>query len=97
MNKKVCCTCEVVVLLIKPIVFLTFSLSSASLDLKVPINGKKRHRVFSLTWPASLQIYWNKGKRLHRERVQLPQDWFGTPTWLPFHCLGTQLWPSDVM
>ena len=30
------CTCEVVVLLIKPIVFLTFSLSSASLDLKVP-------------------------------------------------------------
>ena len=37
MNKKVCCTCEVVVLLIKPIVFLTFSLSSASLDLKVPI------------------------------------------------------------
>ena len=29
--------CEVVVLLIKPNVFLTFSLSSASLDLKVPI------------------------------------------------------------
>ena len=38
MNKKVCCTCEVVVLLIKPIVFLTFSLSSASLDLKLPIG-----------------------------------------------------------
>ena len=38
MNKKVCCTCEVVVLLIKPIVFLTFLLSSASLDLKVPID-----------------------------------------------------------
>ena len=37
MYKKVWCTCEVVVLLIKPIVFLTFSLSSASLDLKVPI------------------------------------------------------------
>ena len=30
--------CEVVVLLIKPIVFLTFSMSSASLDLKVPFN-----------------------------------------------------------
>ena len=30
-------TCEVVVLLIKPIVFLTFSLSAASLDLKVSI------------------------------------------------------------
>ena len=38
MYKKVWCTCEVVVLLIKPIVFLTFSMSSASLDLKVPFN-----------------------------------------------------------
>ena len=38
MYKKVRCTCEVVVLLIKPIAFLTFSLSSASLDLKVPIK-----------------------------------------------------------
>ena len=38
MNKKVCWTCEFVVLLIKPIVFFTFSLSSASLDLKVPIG-----------------------------------------------------------
>ena len=36
------CTCEVVVLLIKPIVFLTFLLSSASLDLKVPINRATR-------------------------------------------------------
>ena len=38
MYKKVWCTWEVVVLLIKPIVFLTFSMSSASLDLKVPFN-----------------------------------------------------------
>ena len=38
MYKKVSCTCEIAVLLIKPIVFLTFSLSSASLDLKVPIG-----------------------------------------------------------
>ena len=37
MYKKVCCTCEVVVLLVKPIVFLTFLLWSASLDVKVPI------------------------------------------------------------
>ena len=34
--------------------------------------------VFSLTWPASMQIYWNKRKRLRQKRVQLPQDWFGT-------------------
>ena len=25
-------------------------------------------RVFSLTWPASMQIYWNKRKRLHKKR-----------------------------
>ena len=39
-----CKTCEVVVLLIKPIalIFLTFSLPSASLDLKVPISGRDR-------------------------------------------------------
>ena len=43
MYKKSWCNCKVVVLLIKPIVclfvfFLTFSLPSASLDLKVPFN-----------------------------------------------------------
>ena len=27
-------------------------------------------------------VYIKKG-------VQLPQDWFGTQTWPPFHCLGT--------
>ena len=37
MYKKAWCTCKVVVLLIKPIVVLTFSLPSASLDLKVRI------------------------------------------------------------
>ena len=48
-----------------------------------------RYRVFSLTWPAYMQIYWYKIKRLHKKRVQLPQDWFETPTWPPFHCFGT--------
>ena len=52
-----------------------------------------QYRVFSLTWPASMQIYWNKRKRLHKKRVQLPEDWFGTPTWPPFHCFGTPIWP----
>ena len=50
-------------------------------------------RVYSLTWPTSMQIYWNKRKRLHKKRVQLPEDWFGTPTWPPFHCFGTPIWP----
>ena len=36
----------------------------------------RTYRVFSLTWPASMQIYGNKRKRLHKKRVQLPQDFF---------------------
>ena len=55
-----------------------------------PIEG---YRVFSLTWPASMQIYWDKRKSLHKKRVQLPKDWFGTPTWPPFHCFETPIWP----
>ena len=39
-----------------------------------------------------MQIYWNKRKRLHKKRVQLPQDWFGTPIWPPLHCFWTQIW-----
>ena len=27
---------------------------------------------FSITWLASMQIYWNKRKGLHKKRVQLP-------------------------
>ena len=50
------------------------------------------YRVFSLTSPASMQIYRNKRKRLHKKRVQLPEDWFGTPIWPPFHCFGTPKW-----
>ena len=49
--------------------------------------------MFSLTWPAFMQIYWNKRKRLHKKGVQLPQDWFGTSTWPPFNCFGTPIWP----
>ena len=51
------------------------------------------YRVFSLTWLPSMQIYWNKRTRLHKKRVQFLEDWFGTPTWPPFHCFGTPIWP----
>ena len=30
--------------------------------------------MFSLTRPASMQIYWNKRKHLHKKRIQLPQE-----------------------
>ena len=57
-------------------------------------TGQKNfYRAFSLTCPVSMQIYWKKRKFLHNKRVQLPQDWFETPTWPPFHCFGTPIWP----
>ena len=34
-------------------------------------KAPKMKRAFSPTWPASLQIYWNKTKRVHKKRVQL--------------------------
>ena len=58
----------------------------------VPIN---LHRCWPrewkrYTWPASMLIYWNKRKHLLAKRVQLSEDFLGTPTWLPFHCFGTE-------
>ena len=38
------------------------------------------YRAFSLTWPECMLIYWNKRKHLHEKRVQLPEDFLGTPT-----------------
>ena len=31
-----------------------------------------------------MQIYWNKIRCLHKKRVQLPEDWYGTPVWPPW-------------
>ena len=56
-------------------------------------HSRQCNRVFSLTWPASMHIYWNKRKRLHKKRVQLQEDWYGIPTWPPFHCFRTPIWP----
>ena len=62
-------------------------------------NYTPEYRVFSLTWPSSVQIYRDKEKRLHKRRVQLAKDWFspfycfGTPTWPPFHFFETPIWP----
>ena len=51
MHKKVCCTCKVVVLLIKPIAFLTFSLPSLLSLLKLPAERSK-----GIPW---VLIHWN--------------------------------------
>jgi len=38
---------------------------------------------------------WNKREFLHKKRVQFPQDWFGTPIWLPRRLLK-QLQTSEI-
>ena len=63
------------------IVARTFFLTT-SLEIAV-------YRAFSVTCPASVQIYWNKRKRLHKKRFQLPQDWYGTPIWPPWRRVKT--------
>ena len=45
-------------------------------------KGKILRAVKNFNGPT-MQIYWNKRKRLHKKRVQFPQDWFGTPIWPP--------------
>ena len=52
-------------------------------------------RAFLLTWSASMQIYWNKRKRLHKKRVRIPRDWFGTPIWPPWRHVKI-LYPFDL-
>ena len=47
------------------------------------------YRAFLVTWPATMHIYWNLGSCIHKKRVQLPMDWFGTTAWPPFCCLET--------
>ena len=55
------------------------------------------YRAFSLTWPASMLIYWSKRKHLHEKSVKLPGDFLGKPTWPPFHCFEDQYGRRDVM
>ena len=51
------------------------------------------YRAFSLTWPASLQICWDKRELVRAKRIQLPRERFGTATWPLFHCFRTPIWP----
>ena len=60
---------------------------------KQNIQAKNVYRAFSLTWPDSMLICWNKINHLHEKKLQLPEDFLGTPTWPPFHCFGTPIWP----
>ena len=46
-------------------------------------------RAFSLTWPASMLISWNKREHSHEKRVQLPENFLGTPIWRPWRHVKT--------
>ena len=47
---------------------------------KLSLSLALLYRAFSLTWPASMLIYWNKRKHLHEKGVKVPEDFLGTPT-----------------
>ena len=49
--------------------------------------------VFTHVASSYANLLEQKKAHLHEKRVQLPQDFFGTPTWPPFHCFGTPIWP----
>ena len=61
-----------------------------------------------ITWPAALEIHRIKASFCIK-KVQLPQDWFGAPTWPPFHyfrtmtcgqvnsCASTTSWQTLLM
>ena len=73
----------------------SWKLPKSSPGLYTHKGVKRWHEVKKLLigCPVSMPINWNKRKRLHKKRVQLPQDWFGTQTWPPFNFFWTPIWP----
>ena len=63
MYQKVCCTCKAVVLILAAVV-VAVSRSPRSYSPFVLICS---NIAFSLTWPASMQVHWNKRKRIRKE------------------------------
>ena len=54
-------------------------------------------RAFSLTWPASMQIYWSRKKHLHKKRVQFPHNWLGHQHGCRFIVLGHRYGRHDII
>ena len=55
------------------------------------------YRVFSLTWSASMQIYWNKRKCLHKKEFNSQRTGLGHQHGRRFIVLGHQYGRHDVM
>ena len=62
-TKKACCTCKVVVFLIKPIAFLPFSLPSASSLLKLPNYTVHSHKSTAYNVPVWSSNSFRKKKK----------------------------------
>ena len=60
------------------------------------ISGAVMER-FSLTWPAAMQSLGTKRNCLHKIRVQVQHDWFGTQHGRRFIVLEHQCGCRDVM
>ena len=60
---------------------------------RTTLNEGEEGGGYFIEWPATMQIYCYKRKCLHKKGTQLLQDWFGTPTLLPFHCFGAPMRP----
>ena len=57
--------------------------------LKTALPQRENHSTNNAFWLVESR----DAHHLHKNRVQLLQDLFGTPTWPPFHCFGTPKWP----
>ena len=55
------------------------------------------YRTFSLVWPVVMQIYCNKSKFIHNEKVQLPEDFLRHQYGRYFIVLGHQYGRRDVL
>ena len=69
--------------------FLVLKLAITSNRAK-SLNSYSQNKVFLLTRPASILIFWNR-RRKKRDFNSRPQDCLGTPTWPSFHCFEHQL------
>ena len=61
-------------------------------NLKTALYNTLAYRAFSLTWASIYANLLEQKKVFTYEKSSSPQDWFGTPTWPPFHCFGTLIW-----
>ena len=59
-------------------------------DLRALFHFPLVYRTFSLVWPVVMQIYCNKSKFIHNEKVQLPEDFLGHQYGRCFIVLGHQ-------